>query len=210
MITSARNPSPPNFLGHEFPFGMQPLYQIPGETFLAHIERLRRCPRVVPTGSLYSLLFLSGVHMAFRYYVAAQSGDEFLTNRVPSHHLDDGLDDAASAGFTALMRHARSRKIRELLADIHKPPFRKWPAVAFSFFYVFEHCRWKFEQWLRTGDTEINRLRVSCAMGIQALWHGAGGGFIHEMMREPFGLDSEEFAAVKAFALTRETALPEL
>lgn len=47
-------------------------------------------------------------------------------------------------------------------------------------------------------------------MGIQALLQRAGRGFIHEMMREPFGLDAEEFATLKAFVLTRETALPEL
>lgn len=191
---------------------MQPLYQIPGETLCEHIERLRRSPRVIAAPErLYPLLFLSGLHLAFRYYSAASSGDEFLTNLLPAHYLDDGLADAAEAGFTTLMRHARSRKIRELLVLCEfKSPFQKWKAVVFSFLDFFKDCPQSFGPWLARGDVETNRVRLSCAMGIQALLQPAGRGFIHEMMREPFGLDAEELAAVKAFTLTRETALPEL
>ena len=67
---------------------MQPLYRIPGEMLRAHVARLSLCPRVKESqANLYSLLFLSGLHVTYHFY--KESGI------APLHFLDDGLCETA-------------------------------------------------------------------------------------------------------------------
>jgi hypothetical protein len=192
---------------------VQPTYQIPGELLKAHVERLRKCKNVggFPP-RLHALLFLSGLRAAFCYYRSAANGDEFFTNFAPTHHLDDGLSTAAGRCLVWLIERARSRGTREALRTIGREsaPGAKWAALSLSFAAFPTKSPRTVREWLACGETEPNLLRLSCAMGIEALWHSKATAFVQSMMSEPLSLAADELAAVKAFELTRATALPEL
>ncbi len=192
---------------------MQPVYQIPGDLLEAHIAHLSSNPTVQSCQSyLYSLLFLSGLRVAFFYYRAAQAGDEFFTNWAPTHRLDDGLDAAAKSGITCLMRDARSRFTRDDIKNLYPAGARNpnWVAVSLAFANVFEHTNKATLAWIAHGDADQNKLRLSCGMGVVALWSSKTAGFIHDLMRSPFAFPDDIASAIRSFSLTRDTALPEL
>lgn len=192
---------------------MQSVYQIPGDLLEAHVARLLSSPKVQSCRSfLHALLFLSGLRVAFFYYRAARAGDEFFTNWAPSHHLDDGLDPAARSCLICLMRDARSRLTRDSIKILHPDgaPNPNWLAINIAFANFFEHTNKAISAWIASGDADQNKLRLSCGMGVVALWSPKTVGFIHDLMRSPFGFEDDIASAIRSFTLTRGTALPEL
>jgi hypothetical protein len=192
---------------------MQPIYQIPGAMLEMHAAKLRACGRVADCPPrLHALLFLSGLRLAFAYWAASQKGHEFFTAAGPAHRLDDGLELVAVRCLRFLLGRARSRETRDSVRLVRQPeaPGWKWATVSFSFAGLFEDAPATVRKWLARDDLESARLRLACGMGVRALWDAAGVGFVQKMMREPFGLDRDEHAAIEAFELTPETALPEL
>ena len=192
---------------------MQSVYQIPGGLLESHIARLQVSPAVQSCRSnLHSLLFLSGLRVAFFYYRAANAGNEFFTNWAPSHHLDDGLDPTARNCLTSLMRDARSRLIRECAKLIYPDgaPNPNWLAVSLAFANVFENSNKTVSAWISCGDSEQNKLRLSCGMGVVALWSPKTVGFVHDLMGHPFSFDEDVASALRSFELTPDTVLPEL
>ncbi len=192
---------------------MQSVYQIPGDLLEAHVARLSISLAVQSCRSfLHALLFLSGLRVAFFYYRAAQAGDEFFTNWAPSHHLDDGLDAVALSCLTVLMRDARSRLMRESIKIVYPKgaPNPNWLAIRLAFANVFEHTNKSASAWIARGDADHNKVRLSCGMGVVALWSPKTLGFIHDLMRSRFRFDEDIASAIRSFTLTRDTALPEL
>jgi len=184
---------------------MQPLYRIPGEMLRGHVERLSACTRVKEAHTnLYSLLFLSGLHASIHFY--KESGTP------PLHFLDDGLSDTTRSCLRALGKLVRSRAIQNLkFARESKEKLPNWVAVQLSFFGFFDNCPVRAKEWISRGDTETNRVRLACAMGIESFFNTDGFMDIaYGIMREPLGLDSDESAAIKAFLLNSKNALPAL
>jgi hypothetical protein len=190
---------------------MQAIYQIPGELFAAHVTRLRVCVRVADCPPrLYALLFLSGLRVAVHYYRAAHGGNEFLTNYAPAHHLDDGLVFMGKLVLAQLAKLAGSRAVRADLVEICGERVPKFAAVCLSFVGLFDACTPNVRDWIARGDGEANRVRLSFAMGVQSLWQWRPVRYVHELMREPLGLDSGELVALRDFKLGTGTTLPEL
>ena len=184
---------------------MQPLYRIPGDMLCAHVARLSLCPRVKESHTnLYSLLFLSGLHVTYHFY--KESGT------APLHFLDDGLCETARSCMRFLGKRVRSRGMQNFKFDPKsKGPLPKWFAVQLAFFGFFNDCPIRVKEWISRGDGATNQVRLACAMGIESLFNTGGGIEIAlGIMREPLGLDSDESAAIKAFSLNPENALPEL
>lgn len=184
---------------------MQPLYRIPGEMLRGHVERLSVCTRVKESHTnLYSLLFLSGLHVSIHFY--KESGT------VPLHFLDDGLCDTTRSCLRALGKLVRSREMQNLkFARNSKERLPNWVAVQLGFFGFFDNCPVRAKKWISGGDSETNRVRLACAMGIESFFNP--DGFIDialGIMREPLGLDANESAVIKAFSLNSENALPVL
>ena len=110
------------------------------------------------------------------------------------------------------MRDARSRLTCDSIKILYPDgaPNPNWLAVSLAFANVFEHTNKAVSAWITHGDADQNKLRLSCGMGIVALWSSKTVGFIHELMRSPFGLQDDVALAIRSFTLTRDTALPEL
>ena len=112
--------------------------------------------------------------------------------------------------MTASTKRARSHASWPELKALHAGKVPKFVAVCVAFVGLFDECPPKVRDWIAHGDAETNRSRLSFAMGVQSLWQWKPIGCITTMMREPLGLDAEEFAALKAFSISAGTALPEL
>lgn len=179
----------------------------------AHIARLcgNETIRSAPT-LLHAVLFLPGLRAAFLYYQAAERGEEAFTHLAPIHHLDDGLRIASRPCLVALLRSARSQKtaalIRSVPAEWRRNP--NWLAVKFAFAGDFKFAPPTVSKWLQHGDCPHNKLRLSCGMGVEALWASSAVGFIHKMMRDPFDLPEDTAAAISSFVLTARTMIPEI
>ena len=192
---------------------MQPVYQIPGDLLKSHaasldaIASVRDCP-----GELYALLFLTGLHFAFSYFRVSQSGDEFYTNLAPEHCLDDGLDRVANIGLKQLLKQTRRPSTLEAVKYLQTAGScnPNWLSVSLAFSTFYLKADIAITDWLKNGDEEENKKRLSCAMGVIALWSNKTVGFIHDLMRGPFSLDEQTASAIKAFVVTVKTALPEL
>ena len=193
---------------------MQSIYQIPGDLLDAHVTRLRRSPAAQSCeGILHACLFLTGLRVAWDYYRAAQSGSEFFTNWAPTHHLDDALEVIARRCLRHLMREARSRDVKEAM-KITFPEGAPNPnlfAVQLSFANLFSHAPRTVLAWISRGDPTENKIRLSCAMGVLALWSSDTAGFIHNLMRAPVRFGDDVMAeAMRRFTLTPNNVLPEL
>ncbi len=193
---------------------MQSIYQIPGHLLEGHVARLRRSPAVQSCeGILHACLFLTGLRVAWYYYRAAQSGSEFFTNWAPTHYLDDGLEIMARRCLKLLMREARSRGIKEAAKIVfpNGAPNPNLFAVELSFADLLSHTSKTVLTWISRGDPTENKIRLSCAMGVLALWSSDTAGFIHDLMRAPVCFSDEIVAeAMQSFTLTPKDALPEL
>jgi len=193
---------------------MQPVFQIPGDLLGAHIGRLRKSPAIQSCeGILHACLFLTGLRVAAHYYRAAQAGSEFFTNWEPSHYLDDGLETMARRSLKVLMHEVRSRGIKEA-TKIMFPAGAPNPnlfAVQLSFANLFSHAPKTVLAWISSGDPTENKIRLSCAMGVLALWSSGTLGFIHDLMSAPVRFRDDIIAeAMHSFTLTPQNALPEL
>jgi hypothetical protein len=192
---------------------MQPVYQIPGDVLKAHVTRLSTAlgGELAP-GYLHALLFLSGVHAAFCYFKAAHAGSEFFINYSPSHHLDDGLVAVSRSAIKTLMQECRSRSLQSglKLIPLSPPQNRDWLAVSIAFATIFSRTTKTVKEWLSKGDTEENKLRLSCGMGVESFFNQTSGSFVRNMVKSPLRLDERIVTAIRAFALTADNALPEL
>lgn len=193
---------------------MQSVYQIPGDLLEAHVTRLRESPAVQSCeGILHAYLFLSGLRVAWDYYLTARGGSEFFTNWAPSHYLDDGLEIMAQRSLKLLMREARSRSVKKdiKIAFPDGTPNPNLVAIDVSFANLLSHAPKTVLAWISRGDPTENKIRLSCAMGVLALWSSDTAGFIHDLMRRPIGFSDDIVAeAIRSFTLTAKNALPEL
>ena len=193
---------------------MQSVYQIPGDLLEAHVARLRRSPAVQSCeGILHACLFLTGLRVTWDYYRAARAGSEFFTNWSPSHHLDDGLDIMTRRCLKLLMCEGRSRDMKEDMKIIfpNGAPNPNLLAVELSFANLLSHAPKTVLTWISRGDATENKIRLSCAMGVLALWSSDTVGFIHDLMRAPIRFSDNIMAeAMQSFTLTPKEALPEL
>jgi hypothetical protein len=158
-------------------------------------------------------LFLTGLRVTWDYYRAARAGSEFFTNWSPSHHLDDGLEIMARRCLKLLVCEARSRDMKEDMKIIfpNGAPNPNLLAVELSFANLLSHAPKTVLTWISRGDATENKVRLSCAMGVLALWSSDTVGFIHDLMRAPIRFSDNIMAeAMQSFTLTPKEALPEL
>jgi hypothetical protein len=193
---------------------MQPVFQIPGDLLEAHVARLRKSPAIQSCeGILHACLFLTGLRVAAHYCRAAQTGSEFFTNWEPSHYLDDGVPTMARRSLKFLMRKVRSRGIKEDTRVMFPDgaPNPNLFAVQLSFANLLSHAPKTVLTWISSGDPTENKIRLSCAMGVLALWSSDTLGFIHDLMAAPVRFRDDIIAeAMHSFTLTPEKLLPEL
>ena len=184
--------------------------------FRDHVARLGRCPSVEASHPrLYALLFLSGLSLTFCCFKADFGDGGALPCHMPSHSLDDGLCDMARNCLSALVKRVKSREMREMVKSVNPKgtPRPTWFAVTIAFieFFnnrLFDNCQWEVTKWIERGDPEVNRVRLACAMGIESLW--GSNALATDILTERPSLDADELAAIDAFTLTRENALPDL